>query len=47
MIGKLQEQSKAFEIMKGIFLTLYPIVHLLLFLSPDWLPFCHMIISLI
>ena len=29
------------------YLFLHPIMHLLLFLSPDWLTFCHMTISLI
>ena len=29
------------------YLFLHPIMHLLLFLSPDWLTFCHVIISLI
>ena len=29
------------------YLFLHPIKHLLLFLSPDWLTFCHVIISLI
>ena len=27
------------------YLFLHPIMHLLLFLSPDWLTFCHVIIS--
>ena len=27
------------------YLFLHPIMHLLLFLSPDWLTFCHLIIS--
>ena len=29
------------------YLFLHPIMHLLLFLSPDWLTFCHVIISYI
>ena len=31
----------------GYHIFLHPIMHLLLFLSPDWLTFCHVIISLI
>ena len=32
-------------LMQMTYLFLHPIMHLLLFLSPDWLAFCHVIIS--
>ena len=36
--------SRNFQILKNDYLFLHPIMHLLLFLSPYWLTFCHMII---
>ena len=39
--------SRNFQILKNDYLFLHPIMHLLLFLSPDWLTFCHVIIALV